>query len=88
MRWKGIIVACVFFCFSVALYAQRSAESATVDKGPYRVTNWPSHAGPDKRYVDEVERYLNQMASEGWRFHSEVVGQKVKMMVFERMPDR
>ena len=50
----------------------------------YRVTKWPSHEGPDKQYTDEVERHLNRMATEGWRFHSVMAGQNVRMMVFQR----
>ena len=50
----------------------------------YRVTGWPNHEAPDKRYADEVGQYLNRMGSEGWRFHSTIAGRGVRMMVFER----
>ncbi len=50
----------------------------------YRVTSWPDHTGTDKSYSEEVEEHLNKMATEGWRFHSDLVGQTARMMVFEK----
>ena len=79
-----------FLCVvgAVVVYGQLGESPATTAGGVYRVTPWPSHSGPDERYAAEVEQHLNRMAAEGWRFHSDLVGQYAKMMVFERAGNR
>ena len=49
----------------------------------YQVTPWPSDDAA-KPYHQHVEEYLNKMASQGWTFRTDLVGQRERMMVFER----
>lgn len=60
-------------------------ESAPADPptAAFRVTAWPP-AQPGRDYNEEVETYLNRMAADGWLFKTEIVGQREKMMLFER----
>ncbi len=60
-------------------------ESAPADSpaAAFRVTAWPP-AQPGREYGDEVETYLNRMAADGWLFKTEIVGQREKLMLFER----
>ncbi len=85
------IVGLIVFVVAAAAFAQvgrQPGAAANADaKGRYRVTSWPEHTSAENRYADEVERYINRMASEGWRFHSTHVGQRAKMMVFERVKE-
>lgn len=53
----------------------------------YKVTPWPTSSA-DRQYHEHVERYLNEMASQGWRFHGGLAGQGAKMMLFERLPGK
>jgi len=55
------------------------------DSPAYRVTPWPEQSGQG-RYAAEVEEHLNKLAAEGWRFHSDAVGQTARIMIFERAP--
>jgi len=76
--WAAVGLTCV------AAYGQLRDKPASAGLASFRVTNWPEHSGADQSYAEEVENYLNKMAAEGWRFHSDLVGQFGKMMVFER----
>jgi hypothetical protein len=85
MRYRLLFAGCILVSVSLLILGQ------TRDRGPassaaarYRITSWPDHTGPDKNYGQEVEDHLNRMAAEGWRFHGDMVGQTVRMMVFER----
>ena len=79
----GVIVV-----FAVAAWAvQQTGREPTRDQPHYRVVPWPANTA-DQPYHEHVERYLNQMAEQGWAFHGDVVGQGAKMMVFERRPSR
>ena len=75
---------------TLALWATAQQREPRSPRGPspYRVTPWPVDADPSGRYADTVEGYLNQMAGQGWRFHSTMQGQKAKMMIFERVSAR
>ena len=84
MRRRSALVVLAASVLSVAAYAQLRDKTPSAGGGVYRVTHWPDHTGPDESYVKEVEEHLNKMAAEGWRFHSDFVGQNVKMMLFER----
>ena len=53
----------------------------------YKVTPWPANSA-DQPYHEHVERYLNEMASQGWGFRTELAAQGARMMVFERLPRR
>jgi hypothetical protein len=72
---------------SLALWAaaQQREERPSRTPKPYRATPWPADAEPSGRYADTVEEYLNQMAGQGWRFHSTMQGQQAKVMIFERV---
>lgn len=76
--WAVVGLACA------GAYGQLRDKPASASPANFRVTNWPEHAGADQNYAEEVEAYLNRMAADGWRFHSDLVGQYGKMMVFER----
>ena len=88
MRRRTMVVGLVLSLLSAAVYAQLR-DKPPAATGTYRVTRWPDHTGPDESYTQELdEEHLNKMAGDGWRFHSDVVGQNVKMMVFERVTGR
>ncbi|MHC4066409.1 MAG: hypothetical protein ACYSUI_18180 [Planctomycetota bacterium] len=75
-------VAVVAFCGVVALAVQRE-ERQPAKEPVYKVTTWPANTA-ERAYHEHLERYLNEMASQGWRLHSPLAGQGSKMMVFER----
>lgn len=88
MRRRTVAVGLVLSLLSAAVYAQLRDKPPPAATGTYRVTHWPDHTGPDQNYAQEVEEHLNKMAADGWRFNSDLVGQNVKMMVFERSSGR
>ena len=88
MRRRTVVLGLVLSLLSAAVYAQLRDKGPPAAAGAYRVTRWPDHTGPDERYTQELEEHLNKMAADGWRFHSDVVGQFGKMMVFERSSGR
>jgi len=86
MRRK-IIVGCVIAIASAAaVCGQLRDKPAATTAGAYRVTPWPNHGGADQQYEEEVQEFLNRMAADGWRYHSDLVGQFGKLMIFERDP--
>ena len=84
MRRVNVLIGCVATAAAAICLAQTLPGPQPPETNLYRVTGWPSHEGPHKQYTEEVERHLNRMAAEGWRFHSTLDGQHVRMMVFER----
>ncbi len=84
MRFKrmvpGVIVCGIL---AVAAMAAQRREPPAEGVPAYRVTKWPVNS-PDRPYLEDVERYLNQMAAEGWKLHGDLAGQGAKMFVFER----
>lgn len=88
MRGRIVAVGLALGLLSAAIYAQVRDQTPPATAGAYRVTRWPEHTGPDESYAKEVEEHLNKMAADAWRFHSVLVGQSVKMMVFERSGGR
>lgn len=85
MRHRLYFLSGVLAGMTVLILGQsRDRTPAASSSARYRITSWPDHTGPDKSYAQEVEDHLNRMASEGWRFHGDMVGQTVRMMVFER----
>jgi len=84
MRWRQWMGWAAAVCVGAAAYGQLRERPQAPAPGTFRVTSWPEHKSADADYIDEVETYLNKMAADGWRFHSEAVGQYGKMMVFER----
>jgi hypothetical protein len=78
-----MLLGAVLTLIAVAAFGQRREAPSDSGNPPYRITSWPDH-DPNKRYSEEVQEHLNNLAAEGWRFHSEIVGQSVKMLVFER----
>ena len=88
MRRRTVVVWLVLSLLSAAVYAQLRDKPPPATASAYRVTHWPEHTGPDQNYTQEVEEHLNKMAADGWRFHSDLVGQNIKMMVFERSGSR
>ena len=88
MRRRTMVVGLVLSLLSAAVYAQLRDKAPPVATGVYRVTRWPDHTGTDESYAKEVEEHLNKMAADGWRFHSDLVGQFGKMLVFERSSGR
>lgn len=70
-----------------ALAVQRAEEASPEREAMYRVTPWPNNT-PERPYYQEIERYLNRMAADGWRFDTELAGQGAKMMVFQREAGR
>ena len=74
--------------FLTGAYLSHAIEPApqAPEDGPrnqYRVTGWPEDT-PAQPYHQHVEAHLNKMAAEGWSFKTVIVGQREKMMVFER----
>ncbi len=88
MRRRTVLVGLVLSLLSAAVYAQLRDKPPPATAGTYRVTHWPDHTGPDQNYTQEVEEYLNKMAADGWRFHSDLAGQFGKLMIFERPTGR
>ena len=95
MRSK--IVAALLFVIlglvSALAYAQTRETPGTKSAGPYRVTPWPRDTKPsdtstDVSYAEEVEKYLNRMARDGWRLHSDAVARKTRVLIFERTSER
>ena len=84
MRWRHAAGLAVIGLVCVAAFGQPKDKPASAGAASFRVTNWPEHSGADQNYAEEVETYLNRLAAEGWRFHSDLVGQFGKMLVFER----
>jgi hypothetical protein len=84
MKRLNVLIGCMVAVAAAICLAQTLPGPQPREPNLYRVTRWPTHEGPDKQYTDAVERHLNRMASEGWRFHSTLAGQHVRMMVFER----
>ncbi len=84
IAWMVLIAGC-----SAAVYAQlRERPPSPTLSGAYRVTPWPEHGGVEQKYEDEVQEFLNRMAGDGWRYHSDLVGQFGKLMIFERSSGR
>jgi hypothetical protein len=81
-------VGLVLSLLSAAVYAQLRDKAPPATAGLYRVTPWPEHTGPDQSYAQEMEEHLNKTAADGWRFHSDLVGQFGKLMIFERATGR
>jgi len=67
----------------VGAWAQEDRGSQPERPAVYRVTDWPANTA-SRPYRAHVERYLNEMAGEGWRLHSALTGQGARMMVFVR----
>ena len=49
----------------------------------YHVTPWPADSA-GRPYHEHVEEHINRLATQGWLFKTVLVGQREKMMVFER----
>ncbi|HUU85990.1 MAG TPA: hypothetical protein VM243_21040 [Phycisphaerae bacterium] len=81
----GILILAL--CAAWALALQQGDASSGSREPVYRVTPWPENT-PERPYYQEVERYLNRMAADGWRLHTEVAAQGARMMVFERDAER
>ena len=88
MRRRKVLGGLAVLSLSAAVYAQLREKPPPSAVGVYRVTHWPDHTGPDQKYSQELEEHLNKMAADGWRFHSDLVGQNVKMMLFEKASSR
>ncbi|MEK6675282.1 MAG: hypothetical protein AABZ47_06455 [Planctomycetota bacterium] len=84
MRFRHVLVTVAMLMATVIALAQGRDEPKPSSAAIYRVTPWPNHS-TDQRYGEEVELFLNQMASEGWRYHSELAAQGAKVMLFERV---
>lgn len=82
-RMLAVGVMVVVLSAVCALAVQRAEEPSPERKAMYRVTPWPDNT-PERPYYQEVERYLNRMAADGWRLNTELAGQGAKMMVFQR----
>ena len=90
MRSK-IVAALLFVILGLAsalAYAQTREMPGTKSAGPYRVTAWPPDTTTDVSYAEEVEKYLNRMARDGWRLHSDAVARKTRVLIFERTSER
>lgn len=66
---------------AAAIAQLRESAPSSTDR-LYRVVPWPDDTSGDRSYTEVVERKLNDMAAEGYRFHSGEVGLRVPMMVF------
>lgn len=88
MKPRIAIIGLLAACLAAVAFGQLRDRPASPRPGMYRVTAWPDHKTPDQDYNEEVETYLNKMATDGWHFHSEMTGQFGRMMVFEKSGDR
>ncbi len=88
VRKRFGVIGLVVLVAAVGVLAQVKERASGRSEGAYRVTPWPDHADTNQRYSEEIETYLNRMAADGWRFHSELVGQFGKAMLFERASGR
>ena len=88
MHRRTVVVGLVLSLMSAAVYAQLGDKAPPAMAAAYRVTHGPDHTGPEQNYAREVEEHLNKMAADGWRYHSDLVGQFGKMLVFERSGGR
>ena len=89
MRAKFMYMGMVVLTVAVIAWAQRregseGSSATSTTSGMFKVTPWPDHTAAGNSYAEEVEQHLNRMAADGWKFHSDMVGQNAKMMVFER----
>ncbi len=83
-RTLTLAVVIVGLCGLAGWAVQRSEGTAEAGPGPaYKVTPWPSNTA-GRSYHEHVERYLNEMATQGWGFHSETASQGARMMIFQR----
>ncbi len=87
MRRGNVLLVIVVLLLTAVAYAQLSGKGSAAGGG-YRVTPWPTHAGPEESFAKEVEDHLNKLNADGWRFHSELVGPFGKLMIFERSGNR
>jgi hypothetical protein len=76
-----IVVLALAFGAWVAYGFQREASPRPTSH--FKVTNWPPDT-PEEEYHRIVERYLNEMAADGWRLSQTMLGERAKLMVFER----
>lgn len=75
---------------ALTAYAQTREKPSppTASPAAYRVTPWPAPESGGAPYEEELQGFLNKMADDGWRFHSDLSGQFGKLMVFERSSGR
>lgn len=86
----AIVVGLCTLGLSVAVFAQMGAQGAASasQEQQFRVTSWPDHRSAEADYGEEVETFLNKMASEGWVLHSTASAQKQSFLVFTRTEKR
>ncbi len=86
--WRITTVAAVavVMCALVALAVQ-GQDRPTERQPSYKVVSWPVNTA-DRPYREDVERLLNEMAAQGWRFHGDLASQGSRMLVFERASSR
>ncbi len=82
VAWIGALAVgvCGLAAFAWQKEPARGASAATA----FRVTTWPPDES-DEDYAKAVERHLNKLAEDGWRFKSTIEGNKVRLMLFERV---
>ncbi len=86
MRMRGMLSTAVIVAALSAAWAlavQRGEVTSSDREAVYRVTPWPDNT-TERPYHQEVERYLNRLAADGWQFRTELAGQGARMMVFQR----
>lgn len=90
MRSKFVVPALVVILglASALAYAQTRETPGAKNAGPYRVTPWPPDTSTEVSYAEEVEEFLNRMARDGWRLHSDAVARKTRVLIFERTGER
>jgi len=84
-RWIASVVAliAVVALGAVAATAMQQGGKQEEPERTYRVTPWPGNTASED-YHELLEKYLNQMAAQGWRLQVELSAQGTRMLVFER----
>lgn len=88
MHCRITIAITMAVCLAAVAFGQLRERPVATRAGAFRVTAWPEHKTGIQGYFEEVEEHLNKMATDGWRFHSEMTGQFGRMMVFERAGEK
>ena len=80
IRWAVLSVGLV----AAGAWALQDAPARGDREGKrFKVTPWPSDSG-ERNFHEQVEQHLNEMAAQGWEYHSALMGQPAKVMVFRR----
>ena len=82
--WRMVACAAAAVALTALAASALQRQEGPAAPGPtYKVTAWPINTS-GRPYTEDVERLLNEAATQGWRLHSALAAQGAKMLVFER----